>query len=164
MQMPDHILDPANGLPAELETLMAQAITMAGEPMIAIIQPATAAIIEGNGRLVSGDALRTAVERFGARPVSLDLTFSRAITAGWLAELTAGGQLTITTPDGGTLYSGDLPADHGWRAAASNAAKQRKGLIIITGARGSLTDLVPAIEQNRTRWSRVHVIAPTPNR
>ncbi|MFJ9371125.1 hypothetical protein ACIRRA_42895 [Nocardia sp. NPDC101769] len=77
MQMPDH--------PAELETLMAQAITMAGEPMIAIIQPTTAAIIEDHGRLVSVDALRTAAERFGAQPVSLDLSFSGPITAGRVA-------------------------------------------------------------------------------
>lgn len=155
MQVPDYILASAGTLPSELETLMAQTITMVGEPMIVIIQQSSAVVLGAGGELVAADALQASVDHLGAHELTMRLEFSGAPDAGWSARLSTRDQLSITTPAGCLLYDGGLPAYSPWRAAAARTVRVRGGLVVITGPQGSVEDLVPAISQGRARWVRV---------
>lgn len=151
VQAPDHAVDTAAVESAAAETATAQPITMAGEPMIMLVRHGAMTAPGENSGLRAADLLhRTA----GTRPLGPDLDLTGALVPGWRAVLAATDFLQITAPDGGALYTGTLPAGREWRTRAMATQQRHGGIVVVTGIRGTIDDLVPAIVEHRAYWIR----------
>ncbi|WP_051407354.1 hypothetical protein [Nocardia sp. CNY236] len=158
MQVPDYVVNPGAGVPADAATLSAQTITVAAEAMIALVQHATVAALDDDGALLTGDLLLSRMRDFGTRPVGRDLACVGPPTFGWQAELSSTDDLGITMPDGAVLYTGTMPAYSDWRRRAVATHATHGGVVVVTGIRGTIEDLAATVLEERACWVRVPLL------
>lgn len=146
-------------IPDEVWTLTGQAMTVLGEPIIMLVQAGAVTVIGEQGELVAGDLLRETMLGMGAQVVAPDTSvFEAPPVDGWSARFDRGVGLDLVAPTGETMYGGTLDSWGDWRERLRAVARERGGVVVVTGPRGTLDDFGPAIMEGRACWVRVRLV------